>query len=146
MANLYLNDRGTSGHSAVAANPYFLSEVIDFNTTTNIATDVFQALNVPLGSVVLNAGVDVLVVDDAGNSGTVALGDGTVVYVAATVPTSTGNIAAGDAVAEMFVAYDAADTLDVTVATGAINAKIRVWAIVIDATELTVTQAATFSV
>lgn len=141
----YNNDRGTGGHKAYAAEPYFLSEVIDFSATTNAASDVFQALNVPAGTIVLNAGVDVLTVDSAGNSGTVALADGTVTYVAAAAPTSTGNMTNADAVAEMFVAYDAVDTLDVTVGTGAINAKVRVWAIVVDATEISTDQRATFT-
>lgn len=141
----YTNDRGTVGHMATEREAYFLSEVIDFSTQTNAAADVFQAINVPAGSIVLNAGVHVLTADAAGNSGTVALGDGTVVYVAAATVAATGNMTNADAVAEMFVPYDAADTLDVTIGTGAIDAKVRVWAIVIDATTLDTDQRATFA-
>jgi hypothetical protein len=38
----------------------------------------------------------------------------------------------GDALAEMFVSYAAADTLDVTVATANVNSKVRVWALLAD--------------
>ena len=124
----------SAGHKATMAKAYFMDAVIDFSTTTNATNDVFQVFELPAYSMVLNAGIEVLTVDTAGNSGTVALGDGTIVYVAAAVPTSAAFMTSFDAVAEGFVDYKAADTLDVTVGTGAINAKIRVWAIVIDIT------------
>lgn len=136
---------GTAGHPTKKNAPYLAETVIDFSSQTNAATDVFQAINVPANACVLNAGVDVLTVDSAGNSGTVALGDGTVVYIAATAPTSAVQLANGDAVGEMFVWYDAADTLDVTVATGAINAVIRVWAIIVDGDDPITTQRVTFT-
>ena len=145
MATTFANDRGTTGHAATEKESYFLSEVVDFSATTHVATDIFQALNVPAGSIVLNAGIDVLVVDTAGNSGTIALGDGTVVYIATAIPTTLGNMANGDAVAEMFVPYTAADTLDVTVSTGAVNGKVRVWAIVTDYTKPNTDELATFT-
>jgi len=139
------NNRGTGGHSANTCVPYLLEEVIDYNTQGAAAADVIEAVNVPAGSLVLFAGVEVITADSAGNSGTLALGDGTVTYVAATAPTTVGQIANADAVAEMCVAYSAANTLDVTGATGTVNGKVRVWAIVMDYTSPDVTQRAVFA-
>lgn len=136
----------TGGHKSTFAKPYFVDVVIDFSTTTNATDDVFQAIEVPAYTMVLNAGIEVLTADTAGNSGTVALGDGSITYVAAAVPTSTAFMTSFDAVAEGFVDYKAADTLDVTVGTGAINAKIRVWAILCDiANHGSTSQTVTFS-
>ena len=64
-------------------------------------------------------------------TGTLALGDGTVTYVAAATQ-SAGQMTSGDALAELAVTYAAADTLDVTVATANVNSKVRVWAILVD--------------
>lgn len=139
---------------------YVTSLVIDFSSTTNAASDVFQAIKVPADSVVLAAGIDVLTADTAGNSGTVALGDGTNTFVAAVAPASTGTLApstiadistdmSGDASdnelkgkinailgvlykGDKIVSFDADNTLDVTVGTGAVNAVIRVWALMAD--------------
>lgn len=132
-------------HNVVAARPYMQSVVIDFSSTTNATNDVFQAIIVPAGTVVLAAGIRVLTVDAAGNSGTLALGDGTVVYVAATAPTTAGELGAFDAVAEAFNTYNVADTLDVTVGTGAVDGKVLVWALMCDMTWAGTTQRVTFA-
>ena len=147
MANLYTNNRGTAaGLPATGGDVKVLSEYIDFSATTNIATDVFQVLNIPAGSMVVSAGIDIVVADTAGNSGTIALGDGTVAYVTAATIAGTGSMTSGDALAELAVTYDAADTLDITVAVGAVNAEIRVWAVVADITSPNATQYVTFAV
>lgn len=139
---------------------YVSSVVIDFSSTTNAASDVFQAIKVPADSLVLAVGVDVLTADTAGNSGTVAVGDGTNDFIAAVAPTSTGTLAPSTIAAiatdmsldandnelkgkvnsilgvlykgDILTSFDANNTIDVTVGTGAINAKIRVWAIMAD--------------
>lgn len=142
----YNNNMGTTGHPAHRKMPYMVTTVIDFSATTNATNDVFEAINIPAGTVILNAGIYVVTADSAGNSGTVALGDGSVTYVAATAPTSAGAyIASGDAVGEMFVCFAAANTLDVTVATGAINAKIQVWALLADSLDPDGDQVVTFT-
>lgn len=145
MATYSITGIGTAGHQAHKNIPYLMDVVIDFSSTTNAAADVFQALSIPADTVVLNAGIDVLTVDAAGNSGTVALGDGSVTYVAATAPTTATALTSGDAVAEMFVCYATANTLDVTVATGEIDAKIRVWALVCDYSNPSAAQVVTFA-
>lgn len=146
-AATHSNNMGTGGTTSHApgAGVFVISEVIDFSSQSNEADDVFQVLNIPADSVVLNAGIDVLTVDSAENSGTVKLYDGTVTYVAATEPTSAVNLAGADAVAEMFVRYSSADTLDIQVETGAINAKVRVWAIIASVVGGTTDQRATFT-
>tara|TARA_Y100000310_G_C20702909_1_gene831666 strand:- start:1810 stop:2259 length:450 start_codon:yes stop_codon:yes gene_type:complete len=144
----YNNDGGTVGYNAQSKRPHLLSEVVDFSSTTNATSDVFQVLNIPAGAMVLNAGIEVLTADTAGNSGTLALDDSvnSVTYVTAASVASTGAMTSGDAVGEMFVTFVGADTLDVTIGTGAVNAVVRVWAIVMDLTEAnTSVQKLTFS-
>ena len=53
-----------------------MSEVIDFtSTTTANSGDTFDVIGIPANTLVMSAGVDVLVADTAGNSGTIASGD-----------------------------------------------------------------------
>ena len=77
----------------------------------------------------MSAGIDVITAGTG--TGTLALGDGSVTYVAAATQ-SAGQMTSGDAVAELAVTYAAADTLDVTVGTADVNSKVRVWALIAD--------------
>lgn len=132
MATLTQTGAGTGqGHMASNAVPkaYAQSTVIDGTSTALTSGDVYQAINVPANSVVLSAGIDVITAGTG--TGTLALGDGTVTYVAAATQ-SAGQMTSGDALAELAVTYAAADTLDVTVATANVNSKVRVWAVLID--------------
>ena len=131
MATLTQTGAGTVGHMASNAVPkaYAQSTVIDGTSTALTSGDVYQAINVPANSVVLSAGIDVITAGTG--TGTLALGDGTVTYVAAATQ-SAGQMPSGDALAELAVTYAAADTLDVTVATADVNSKVRVWAVLID--------------
>ena len=123
---------GTTGHVSGngVAKTYVQTTVIDGTSTSLTSGDVYQAINIPANSVVLNAGIDKITAGTG--TGTLALGDGTVTYVAAAVQTAAGAMTSGDAVGEMFVSYPAADTLDVTVATADVNSKVRVWALLAD--------------
>jgi len=101
-----------------------MSEVVDFSSTTNAATDTFDIIGIPANTVVLAAGFDVL---SAGTgTGTIALGDSVDgdQYVTAVAPTSTGQ----QAVLAAPFAYSSADSIRATIATAAVNAKVRVWA------------------
>ena len=131
MATLTQPGAGTVGHMASNAVPkvYAQSTVIDGTSTALTSGDVYQAINVPANSVVLSAGIDVITAGTG--TGTLALGDGTVTYVAAATQ-SAGQMTSGDALAELAVTYAAADTLDVTVATANVNSKVRVWALLAD--------------
>lgn len=106
-----------------------LSEVVDFASTTNAASDSFDVIGIPANSLVIAAGCDVLTADTAGNSGTIAIGDSASsgYYVAAVAPSSTGQLT----ITDDSKVYSAANDIRITVATGAINAKVRVWATVI---------------
>jgi len=107
-----------------------MSEVVDFSSTTNAGgPDTFDVIGIPANTMVLAAGCDILTADTAGNSGTLAVGDssGAAVYVAAAAPTSTGQMTLVDD----SKAYSSGDDIRLTVATGAINAKVRVWATMI---------------
>jgi hypothetical protein len=108
--------------------PRVISDVVDFSSTTNAASDTFDVLPIPANSLVLAAGVDVMTADTAGNSGTIAVGDSVDgdQYAAATVA-AAGQMTTLDA----NYAYSSADAIRLTIATGAINAKVRVWACVI---------------
>jgi hypothetical protein len=139
------NNLGLVGHAAHNAQPYVMSTVVDYATEAPAATDVLEVLNIPAGSLVHCVGADVLTADTAGNSGTIAVGDGSATYIAAATVASTGSMTMANDVGEMFVAYDAANTIDATGATGTINAKIRYWAVVSDFTNPSVTQTATFT-
>ena len=115
---------GTTGHVAgnAVAKTYVQSTVIDGTSTALTNGDVYQAINLPANSIVMSAGIDVITAGTG--TGTLALGDGSVTYVAAATQ-SAGQMTSGDAVAELAVTYAAADTLDV-------NSKVRVWALIAD--------------
>ena len=132
MATLTQTGAGTGqGHASSGGVPkvYAQSTVIDGTSTALTSGDVYQAINVPANSLVLSAGIDVITAGTG--TGTLALGDGTVTYVAAAAQ-SAGQMTSGDALAELAVTYAAADTLDVTVATANVNSKVRVWAVLVD--------------
>ena len=122
---------GTTGHVSGngVAKTYVQSTVIDGTSTALTSGDVYQAINLPANSIVMSAGIDVITAGTG--TGTLALGEGTVTYVAAATQ-SAGQMTSGDAVAELAVTYAAADTLDVTVATADVNSKVRVWALIAD--------------
>ena len=105
--------------------PRVISDVVDFSSTTNATGDTFDVLPIPANSLVLAAGVDVLTADGAGNSGTIAVGDSVDAdqYAAAATVAATGQMTTLDA----NYAYSAADAIRLTIGTGAINAKVRVW-------------------
>ena len=132
MATLTQTGAGTGqGHVSSNTIPkvYVQSTVIDGTSTALTNGDVYQAINVPANSIVMSAGIDVITAGTG--TGTLALGDGSVTYVAAATQ-SAGQMTSGDAVAELAVTYAAADTLDVSVGTADVNSKVRVWALLAD--------------
>lgn len=108
--------------------PRVISDVVDFSSTTNASGDTFDVLPIPANSLVLAAGCDVLTADSAGNSGTIAVGDSVDAdqYAAAATVAAAGQMTTLDA----NYAYSSADAIRLTIGTGAINAKVRVWACV----------------
>ena len=108
--------------------PRVISDVVEFSSTTNASGDTFDVLPVAANSLVLAAGVDVMTADTAGNSGTIAVGDSVDAdqYAAAATVAAAGQMTTLDA----NYAYSSADAIRLTIGTGAINAKVRVWACV----------------
>ena len=104
-----------------------MSEVVDFSSTTNAASDTFDVIGIPANTLVLSAGVDVLTAGTG--TGTIAVGDSGDAdqYVDEVAPTSTGQ----QTLLNAPEAYSSADDIRITVATAAVNAKVRVWATMI---------------
>ena len=141
MATWTITGGGNTGHSADGKKVRVISEIVDFSEFTISTNDVMQVIELPANSLVLYAGLDVLTADSAGNSGTLSLGDGADVdrYVAASTATAgieTTRARAGDSslgtTSIGYAYYAAADTIDLVNATGSINAKVRVFAVVAD--------------
>ena len=141
MATWTITGGGNTGHSADGKKVRVISEIVDFSEFTITTNDVIQVIELPANSLVLYAGLDVLTADSAGNSGTLSLGDGADVdrYVAASTATAgieTTRARAGDSslgtTSIGYAYYAAADTIDLVNATGSINAKVRVFAVVAD--------------
>ena len=141
MATWTITGGGNTGHSADGKKVRVISEIVDFNEFTISTNDVIQVIELPANSLVLYAGLDVLTADSAGNSGTLSLGDGADVdrYVSASTATAgieTTREKAGDSslgtTSIGYAYYAAADTIDLVNATGSINAKVRVFAVVAD--------------
>jgi hypothetical protein len=140
MATYTITGGGSTGITSNAVDVKLLSVVVDFSSTTNVANDVFECIELPINTYVVTAGLEVMTADSAGNSGTVSLGDGDDVdrYVTAQTIANTNLVpiraqagAGSQGTTSIgYGVYTAADTIDVVVATGAINAVVRVWAIV----------------
>ena len=93
-------------------------------------SDNFDVIGIPANTYVVAAGCDVLTADTAGNTGTIAVGDSasSTAYVSAVAPTSATQLTPANTTGK---AYASANDIRLTVGTGAINAKVRVWAIMI---------------
>lgn len=132
MATVNKTLGGTSGHpgSSMKRLSYMVERIIDFSVDANSAGDVFQALNLPAHTVVDSAGVDVLVAGTG--TGTITLVDSAAVttYVAAFAPTATGQATRAQG---KDTVYGTAATLNLNIATASVNARVRVWAILTDA-------------
>ena len=130
MATLTQTGAGTTtGHANGngISKAYVQSTVIDGTTTALTNGDIYQAINIPANTVLLGAGIDKITAGTG--TGTLTLDDGTITFVPAAAPTAVGAMAGLDNVNETFIQYPTLNTLDVTVATADVNAKVRVWAI-----------------
>ena len=142
MATYTITGGGNTGVSTNAVDIKLLSVVVDFSSTTNVANDVFECIELAANTYVVTAGIEVMTADTAGNSGTVSLGDGDDVdrYITAQTIGNTNLVpiraqagAGSQGTTSIgYGNYTAAATIDVVVATGAINAVIRVFALVAD--------------
>lgn len=113
--------------------PAIIEQTIDFSLAgnVNVANDIFNAINVPAGFIVLASGVEVLKADTAGNSGTVQLKSGSTNQGSAVAPSSTGFLATVGTTTPL-VASGSSAFMNLVIATGAINAVIRVFLVLLD--------------
>ena len=142
MATLTVTNNASSAVSLPIGKPVrMVTQVVDFSSFTNASGDVVQVIEVPANTLCLYAGLDVLTADGAGNSGTLALGDGADVdrYVSASTATAgievTRERAGTSAMGTTSVGYGvytAADTIDLTIASGAVDCKVRVFCVLAD--------------
>jgi len=141
MATWTITGGGNTGHSADGKKVRVISEIVDMSKFTISTNDVIQVIELPANSLVLYAGLDVLTADGAGNSGTLSLGDGADVdrYVSASTATAGMEVTrarAGDSslgtTSVGYAYYAAADTIDLVNATGTMDCKLRVFAVVAD--------------
>lgn len=114
-------------------HPGIMEAIIDFSTTGNAhaAGDIFNTLVIPAGYAILGTGAEVLVADSAGNSGTIQLKTGSTGQGSAVAPSSTGYLATVGTFTPV-VPAGANVMLNTVIATGAINAVVRVFAFVMD--------------
>jgi hypothetical protein len=121
-----------------------LKRTIDFNTITanKAAADTFDVFAIPAGSMVLTAGIEVLVPDTTANSPTLSLGDvaGATQYLNASLNPKAAVGAAASFMAAPFSAAEAYITqtyLRLTINTAAMtNGKISVWMLLISPREV----------
>ena len=127
MATYSVSGVGTSGHPTGTPKLKVLSQVISFSDTTNASGDIFQVLSLPANTLVLYAGLDILTADEV---------DCFVSASTATAGIETTRARAGDSskgtTSIGFRYCAAAETLDLVIATGAINAVVRVFAVTAD--------------
>lgn len=97
------------------------SAIVDFSTQSNASGDTFDVINIPSGAIVLGGSMEILTA--GAGSGTLALTAGGTSIVAAVVQTGVG---AKTTVAVANTLKIAATTLRLTVATAAVDSKVRV--------------------
>jgi hypothetical protein len=140
------HDGGSTGHPGVANRPYLLEVLVDIaevdsDITTIGTTDTIQVLNIPAGTLVMYAGINVLAVESTNTTSKFQLGDGsdTARFVDAGLINATGNITQAATMGDGIM-YDSADTIDILISVDdPTNAKVSVWAVCVDFTVLNTT-------
>jgi hypothetical protein len=145
--------RAVGGAGNPGRKPYVVEKVIDFaeaavaKGSALVAADIIEAITVPAGSVIVNAGIQV-VATPAGGTGTVLdLGvtaiDADVFVDGFAFDSAVAGAYAQNAAAFQPVVIGATDTLDVLIqaaSTVSTSGKIRVWAILMDVGSIGVTE------
>ena len=130
---------GTAGHPSTRRKPYYVENTIDNSLFDPAAADIIQCLNVPIESLVMAAGLEVLtasstsVTFDLGITGTTAGHSDFDAFVDAYDATGTGHAPMDATDASAMLICKAADTIDILTAGATDTAgKVRVWAILCD--------------
>jgi hypothetical protein len=142
---------GSTGHPETKRMPYLVNQIVDFAVIaakgTIGTTDTIQVIKVPAGTVCLGAGFEVLKAETVNTSAQAELGDGSDPnrYVVSRTLTSLTDSAVVISTGAVFV-YDTADTIDLLLSVDdPTNAKVRVWAILCDLTDVETTDNHTWS-
>jgi len=132
---------GTTGHPSNGRTPYLVENTVNLDTFNPAQNDVVQAIDVPAETLVMAAGVEVLVacsssvVLDVGITGSTAGFSDSDAFVDAYDATGA-SYAGRDATADadpIMLTCKVADTIDALMAGAASSAgKIRVWAVLCD--------------
>jgi len=141
--------RGSGGHSTRNGNtsvPYLVEREFDWadvvaeKGSAIVTTDVIEAINIPAKTLVYAAGVEVIEADTTADTAVADLGDGadTDRYAVGFDLEGAAGAASAVVAANVPFFYNAADTIDLvlTISTAApSDGKIRVWAVVQDASD-----------
>lgn len=155
MATVTTLSRDVGGLGNPGRKPYIVEKVIDFAAAATAkgsalaAADVIEAISVPAGAMVLNAGLQVIAAA-AGGTGTVLDLGVTGIDADNFVDGFTFDGAAAGAYAQNAAAFQpiilgSADTIDVLIqaaTTVATSGKVRVWAVLMDVSPIGDTEAA----
>ena len=156
MATVTTLARAVGGVGNPSRKPYLVSKEIDFAAAATAkgsalaAADVIEAISVAAGTMVINAGIQV-VTAAAGGTGTVLDLGVTGIDADNFIDGFTFDGAAAGAYAQNAAAFQpiilgSADTVDVLIqaaTTVATSGKIRVWALLMDVSAIGTTEAAT---
>ena len=130
---------GTTGHPSTRRKPYWIENTIDNSLFDPAAADIIQCLNVPIESLVLAAGLEVLtassssVTFDLGITGSTAGHHDPDAFVDAYDATGAGHAPMDATDAAAMLICKAADTIDILTAGATDTAgKVRVWALLCD--------------
>ena len=130
---------GTTGHPSTRRRPYYVENTIDNSLFDPAAADIIQCLNVPIESLVMAAGLEVLtasstsVTFDLGITGTTAGHSDFDAFVDAYDATGTGHAPMDATDASAMLICKAAETIDIVTAGATDTAgKVRVWAVLCD--------------
>ena len=124
---------GSVGSLQYGRTSQLAETVIDFSVTgnTNVSGSVFECLHVPAGYAILATGMEVLAADTAGNSGTITIELASSSQGSAETVAATGFIASAGSFTPVAPTGSAA-YLNLVIGTGAINAVVRLWALLQD--------------
>ena len=130
---------GTTGHPSTRRRPYYVENTIDNSLFDPAAADIIQCRNVPIESLVMAAGLEVLtasstsVTFDLGITGSTAGHHDPDAFVDAYDATGTGHAPMDATDASAMLICKAADTIDILTAGATDTAgKVRVWAVLCD--------------
>ena len=130
---------GTTGHPSNGRTPYLVENTVDFSSFDPAAADIVKMIDVPIESLVMAAGLEVLtassssVTMDLGITGTTAGHSDFDAFVDAYDATGTGHAPMDATDASAMLICKAAETIDIVTAGAQDTAgKVRVWAVLCD--------------